>query len=757
MKGHKNRKAPGKEARNQSLEVDEDLLNPGTLTPSKNKNIESVSEEAAGHIQRPTMIINEQIDIVLKPDKPGVRSMNTNMERNYKSSGGNGKAANMDIILLSGSLVPGDMPCGSRDIYLEKQGSTSEGDSVREDLPVGVNMQSVSGSDNKRKLLTSPGKVKSKIPKKDNSFIQEFPKMDSIQSGVYCGMGNSEKMNTSASQTYKVDKSNNDISQNYNNREASYWRRKYAESCKEISNLKNQMVRLEQRLQQYARFNEMGRERFHDTDKVTDNESYPHRRGYSSRDTCYGSQKGNRVGQRSEQLGKKISYKNNKLVETNRELRWLDLREENRETVTSQNDYRQVSDVKTSLKDKNPELVLVKVLDHIMSGLDKVVGDIRSYRCDLFEGTDRTNIVEGFPERSAALHRMEKGRTQLSSGVSENLDNDIFNVDTNMGRESLRGNCRMVEWGNRDPERETFHPSYQSDFNSEVEDGRSQGNFDINFNRENIRVGRNNRDAEADLIAMRKKIPRSAVVHVYCEEGSDGDYSDILKRARHEICIEKMGISKLKIRKAFNGGIIIEIFEEDASEKARLLAGRLHSVFEKYHKEIRISCPVKKVNLALTNIIEIPSSEDVIAAVTRESGCDPLQVQVGRTSKNRNGTYMIRFRCPIPAAVKLLETRSLRLGWSASGIVWLRNSGSRCFRCWATGHVSWECPMQVSRCGHCFRCGEGSHIARDCSNPVSCPVCKDRNLRYDHLAGGISCMPVSPIRRRDLNSNYRTY
>jgi len=547
-----------------------------------------------------------------------------------------------------------------------------------------------------------------------------------------------------------MNKSINDTNQNHNNREVLYWRRKYMESCKEISKLKEQTIRIEQKLQQYFQLKEIdGKERPLDGGKTTDNGSYYRGRGYASRDSYYDSHKENSAGEGFIYSDKKDLYKDDGQTVKGRGSHRFDSRVGNWGEVVPQSDNRHPPVLRDLFGNKNPELVLVRVLDCIMNGLGKVMEDIRTYRYDLLDGAEGTNTKEVIAERDNVQRGKDKRNIQLDYGVSESFDD--FNVDTNLGGGSSKGNHKIAARRNRLFGRGKIYAGYRSDLNTDTEDGRSQAirsNREFFFNR-NIGTDRIKRKTEADLFALKKKVPRSAVVLIRSDGGSDGEYSVLLKKARKEICIEKIGISQLRTKKAFNGGVILEIFEEDAPEKAKLLAEKLHSVFENYHKKLEITCPVKKVNLALTNIIEIPSNEEIIMTIAKECVCDPLLVQVGRISRNRNGSYTIRVRCPIIAAVRLLETRFLRLGWSTSKIVWLKNNGTRCLKCWATGHISRECPLRVDRRGLCFRCGESSHMARDCSNPMMCVICKERNYRTDHLAGGPLCMPVSPLRIRD--------
>lgn len=63
-------------------------------------------------------------------------------------------------------------------------------------------------------------------------------------------------------------------------------------------------------------------------------------------------------------------------------------------------------------------------------------------------------------------------------------------------------------------------------------------------------------------------------------KGEEGfSYADALKKARTEISLKEIGINTTKIRRATNGGIIIEIPGAD-KEKANVLVQKLTDITE---------------------------------------------------------------------------------------------------------------------------------------------------------------------------------
>jgi len=64
-------------------------------------------------------------------------------------------------------------------------------------------------------------------------------------------------------------------------------------------------------------------------------------------------------------------------------------------------------------------------------------------------------------------------------------------------------------------------------------------------------------------------------------KGEEGfSYADALKKARTEISLKEIGINTTKIRRATNGGIIIEIPGAENKEKANVLVQKLTDITE---------------------------------------------------------------------------------------------------------------------------------------------------------------------------------
>lgn len=68
-------------------------------------------------------------------------------------------------------------------------------------------------------------------------------------------------------------------------------------------------------------------------------------------------------------------------------------------------------------------------------------------------------------------------------------------------------------------------------------------------------------------------------------------YAEILSKAKEEISLDELGIPEKRMRRAFTGGLIIEIPGEEATKRVNFLAEHLKKVFKE--QDIRIQKPTK--------------------------------------------------------------------------------------------------------------------------------------------------------------------
>lgn len=215
-------------------------------------------------------------------------------------------------------------------------------------------------------------------------------------------------------------------------------------------------------------------------------------------------------------------------------------------------------------------------------------------------------------------------------------------------------------------------------------------------------------------------------------------YAEILKKARNEVSLVELGIGSTRIRKAVNGGIIIErgLGAEGAS-KADQLANRLREVVGQV---AHVARPTAKGEFLLIGLDESISREEAIAAVARVGGCPEENVRAGPIRSMRNGLGLMWAQCPLEAVNKLVDEGRLLVGWTSVRVAPLKSRPLQCFRCWRLGHARVACKSTVDRTGGCFRCGKEGHQAKSCQEAFSCAICAEDGKESAHRMGTEGCV-----------------
>jgi len=237
----------------------------------------------------------------------------------------------------------------------------------------------------------------------------------------------------------------------------------------------------------------------------------------------------------------------------------------------------------------------------------------------------------------------------------------------------------------------------------------------------------------------RRRAPRNAAVSI--KANAEGfSYADIIKQARDKVDLKDIGIVNPRMRRAANGGIIIEIAGPDGSSKADTLATRLREVIG---DNAVVSRPVVKADLRISGFDDSVIKDEIITSVTERGDCLASDVRVGSFRPMRNGLNMTWVQCPLSAAIKISRLNKLNLGWSVARVELLRAKPIQCFKCWQFGHVRNNCESATDRTGHCFKCGGSNHTSYTCVGDPYCVVCADYGCESAHRLGSSACSAMA--------------
>jgi len=176
----------------------------------------------------------------------------------------------------------------------------------------------------------------------------------------------------------------------------------------------------------------------------------------------------------------------------------------------------------------------------------------------------------------------------------------------------------------------------------------------------------------------RRRAPRAAAVSIKAKaEGIS--YAD-----REGVNLKDLGIINPKMRRAANGGVIIEIAGPEGAIKADTLASRLREIIG---ENAAVSRPVVKADIRLSGFDDSVIKDEIITIVTEYGNCLASDVRVGQFRPMRNGLNMVWLQCPLSAAIKLSKKSRINIGWSVARVEMMRSRPVQCFKCWHFGHV----------------------------------------------------------------------
>ncbi|XP_032690656.1 uncharacterized protein LOC116853630 [Odontomachus brunneus] len=236
----------------------------------------------------------------------------------------------------------------------------------------------------------------------------------------------------------------------------------------------------------------------------------------------------------------------------------------------------------------------------------------------------------------------------------------------------------------------------------------------------------------------RRKVPKTAAVTI---TGRDAgfSYSDALRTAREKISLAELGIEQTRIRRAVNGGVLIEIGGTEGPAKAESLASRLSEVLGPGATVVR---PTIKDDLRIVGLDDSVTTDEVRCVLADAGECTPEQIRTGPIRTLSNGLGTVWVQCLLAAAIRLTTAGKIKIGWTVAKVEALKARPLQCYRCWEFGHVKHGCKSAEDRTKLCYRCGQEGHGARSCTASPRCVVCVKHGRDGNHRLGTSQCQAV---------------
>lgn len=235
-------------------------------------------------------------------------------------------------------------------------------------------------------------------------------------------------------------------------------------------------------------------------------------------------------------------------------------------------------------------------------------------------------------------------------------------------------------------------------------------------------------------IRMAKPPKHAAVTITGRREGFS--YAEAMREARAKISLADLGITSTKVRRAINGGLLIEIEGEEGQTKADNLVAKLKEVLQ---ETATVVSPRKFTEIRVSGLDDSVTAEELSHVLAIEGECEEAEIRIGPIRMAWNGLGSAWARIPTGAAAKTCARGRIRIGWTMARIEVLEMRPLQCHRCLHYGHVKYVCRSKVDREGACYNCGEKGHQARSCKEQSTCVVCKDEGRPHGHRLGGPTC------------------
>lgn len=250
----------------------------------------------------------------------------------------------------------------------------------------------------------------------------------------------------------------------------------------------------------------------------------------------------------------------------------------------------------------------------------------------------------------------------------------------------------------------------------------------------------NRKEAGRKRIHQVKPRDRSDAVIIRPTEGHS--FADVLKNLRSKVKPEETEVAVRSIRKTKTGAILLELGK----------GGRKEDFCDAIKGTLKEAADVKnvqpKVTLVIRDLDSYTTEEEVLTAIVEATDSLTAEVTIRLTEADSRGQRRAFVSLPAGNANALLRTERIKIGWIRCRIRY-REETKRCYRCFATGHMQWDCKGPDRKgSGICIGCGGNGHKLKECKNPPKCCLCsQDGRTAVDHLPGSRSCPSGKPKAR----------
>ncbi|XP_046619804.1 uncharacterized protein LOC124304978 [Neodiprion virginianus] len=216
------------------------------------------------------------------------------------------------------------------------------------------------------------------------------------------------------------------------------------------------------------------------------------------------------------------------------------------------------------------------------------------------------------------------------------------------------------------------------------------------------------------------------------------------RKAPRAAALEELDIGGTRVRRAANGGVLIEIPGPENAKKADALAERLSDVIgEKYGDAVQVMRPSTKGELRVQGLDDSVTTEELARTLAKQGGCGSQEIRVGPPRRTASGLFSAWVQCPLRAATTVAAKGRIKIGWTIARVELLEARPRQCYRCWGFGHIGTACNAPAARGRACFRFRSEGHQTRGCTSTPKCTVRDSKGKNSAHRMGSGRCASVS--------------
>jgi len=179
------------------------------------------------------------------------------------------------------------------------------------------------------------------------------------------------------------------------------------------------------------------------------------------------------------------------------------------------------------------------------------------------------------PRVMANVQLVPPRSTTYSEGKARELNREMAEDSNREGSTGLTGSEDNRSWKRTDARKRKGYKAEPGQSGRGYR-GHQTPRKEVYSSKEDLAIRRQNNNRR--VVPIRRPAKTAAVMIV----GNDKEfsYADALKQARSKISLDDLGIDNSKVRKAANGGLIVEVLGPDGAGKANALAEQLRVVLK---------------------------------------------------------------------------------------------------------------------------------------------------------------------------------